>query len=153
IKVGQVSLWYFSAGCRYTAHSGSEPLGQIFETERITIFDRRMGRIKQFKKDIGDANLHQRATESFGSQIQEILVALPGVYIDRFQSTQGLRVTRHHAYRVPGEPAFPHGGDQGPCRRVVGEMDGPIVVSGVAGGHTPAIQGMVVRILTNRGTA
>lgn len=124
----------------YRSFRWREPLGQVFEAEGVAVFDGGVGAFKEFKEDIGDADVGEGAAEGFGPQIEEELVMLARVDVDGLHRGECSSVQGDHAHGVPGEPAFPHFGNEHTRRCVVGQVDGTVNIGGIAGGHAPVVE-------------
>src|ERR1700722_20742519 len=66
---------------------GGQSFGQIPQRDRIAILDPHVGGIKELKRNIGDADSLQGAAKRLRTEVQEPLVALAGVDVDRAQAS------------------------------------------------------------------
>src|SRR5258708_37481169 len=77
----------------------------------------------------------QGMAKCFSAKIKEKLVTPPGIDVNSLHRAQRLRMRSNHTHRVPGQPTFPHLGNEHTGRGIVGQANGAILVGGVTGGH------------------
>jgi hypothetical protein len=93
---------------------------------------------------IGDPDGRQLVAEGRGAEIEVELVARAGIDPDPAQAAKRIGVAGNHADRVAFQPSVPHLGDESPGRRVERDPDRAVRIGGVAGGHGPHVQDLVV---------
>src|SRR2546423_13565178 len=129
---------------------GSQPFGQVFDGDRVAVLDRVMGGVEELEEDVSDPDGRQRPAKTFGAEVEEILVAPARIDVDGAHLAQGVGVTRHHANRVPAQPAFPDLGNHPARRGVVGQAHGAVLIGGVAGRHAPVVEQLPIPFLAER---
>src|SRR5690348_13571887 len=99
-----------------------------------------MSGIEEFEEHICYVNLFKGLPECFSSKVEEDIVTLACIDVDGLHRLKIRRMSRDHAYRVPGQPSLPYFWDQLSRCDIVREMNCAIQVGRIAGGHTPVIQ-------------
>src|SRR6478752_3739367 len=84
-----------------------EALGEVADRERVAVLDRAMAGVEELEEDVGDPELLELAPKRVGAEVEEELVALACVDVDRTLAAERVGVTACHAHRIPGKPTLP----------------------------------------------
>ena len=123
---------------------------RYFTAQRIAVLDRRVRRVEELEEVVGDARGLELAPERLRAEVEEELVALAAVDVDRRQGAQRVDSLRRHPHRVPLEPPRPDVLTQLAGLGVVGQLDGAVLVGRVAGRHAVVVEQHVVGVLRER---
>ena len=116
-------------------------------TERVAVLDRHVRGVEELEVDVRDADPLERAPKGLRAEVEEPLVLLARVDVDRLQGAESVGVAGNHAHGIPREPPVPDFGNEARGRGVEREADRAVLVGGVARRHGPLVEEHVVGVL------
>ena len=127
------------AGRKHEHELSLLPVRERQPADRLGVapFDAPVGTVEQLEVDpvVVHADGRELSPEGLRTEVEVVLVAAPGIDPDGAQAAQRLGTRARHADRVPRQPALPDLGDQLAGRDVEGQLDRPVRIGRVAGGH------------------
>src|SRR5436190_12209783 len=70
-----------------------QPLGKVPERDRVAVVDPHVGGVEDLEVDVGDADALERPAKRLGAEVEEPLIPLTGVDVDRAHGPQRLGVS------------------------------------------------------------
>src|ERR1700675_4226120 len=110
-----------------------------------------MSPFEELEEDVTDADSLESPSEGRRTEIEEELVAVPGVDVDRAQAAKRVGMAVDHAHRIPREPARPDIVAQQSALGFERQVDRAVLVRRVARGHRPRFEEVRVVALRERG--
>src|SRR5438067_8164493 len=131
--------------------ASGKSIREVLQAQGVAVVDAAVAAVEELEVDVRHAEGGELLAERLRAEVEVRLVPATRVDPDRPHPAQRLRVTRRHSHRVPREPPLPNLGHEPARVRPVREVNRPVLVGRVAGGHAPVVQEHVVVLLRERG--